>query len=119
MKRWFRFFRAASNDAAFENYVKEEEASYLILASLALVAAMVIGIGYSVYRIYMLVSLELIYMHRYGLGWQIQYEKDHGSLSHAQAQIVVGVMCLLSLVAIVIWFYRVSFLKRRRESKQA
>ena len=94
----------------------EEElvASSFLLACLGLIVATIAGVGFAIYRIYQEVSLELDYLHRYGVDWQTQYEMDRGTLSHAHAKLVVGGCCLLALAAVLIWFWRHTFHKHRK-----
>jgi hypothetical protein len=69
-----------------------------------MIIGMLGGVGYIFYRAYSELSLEWNYRQQYGAGWQAEFEKYHGSLSHAHTQIAICVASLLSLTAILIWF---------------
>jgi hypothetical protein len=81
-----------------------------------MILGMLGGISYIFYWAFSELSLEWSCRQQYGVGWQAEFQKYHGSLSHAHAQIAICVVSLLSLTAILIWLcgkiFRWHFKKR-------
>jgi hypothetical protein len=80
-------------------------------ACFGMIIGMIVGVGFVIYWVCSELSLESSYRSRYGADWQAEFEKYHGSLSHAHTQIAIGVTCLLAIVAVLTWFCRVTFHK--------
>jgi hypothetical protein len=77
------------------------------------IAAAVAAVGAAVYVAYSFwkeISLEVGYMKKYGADWQAEFERYHGSLSHAHLRLAVVFLCLMALLVILGWvarrFYR-------------
>lgn len=70
--------------------------------------------------IYQEIALELRYQREYGAAWQAEFERYHGSLSHAHTQILVASLCMTALVAVLSWAGWQVFgkHKRNRESRR-
>ena len=60
------------------------------------------------------ISTELGYRRVYGPEWKAVYERYHGSLAHAHAQLAVAVLSLLAVFAILAW----AFVQARKKSTQ-
>jgi hypothetical protein len=86
----------------------------LLLACFGLAIGVVVGICFIVYWIYSELALELSYKQKYGAGWQMEFEKYHGTLSHAHTQLVICVTGILAIVAVLTWFCHQTFHRHRR-----
>ncbi len=49
---------------------------------------------------------ESDYHNRYGALWQLEFEKDHGSLAQAHIRVAVAVGAVVATLGILFWFYR-------------
>jgi hypothetical protein len=92
--------------------------SRFLLACIGMIIGMLVGVGFVIYRVCSELSLESGYRSKYGADWQAEFEKYHGSLSHAHAQIAVSVTCLLAIVAVLTWFCRVTFHKHKHSRRE-
>ena len=70
--------------------------------------------GYVCYWVYQEITLEMSYQHKYGADWQSEFERYHGSLSHAHTQVAVCVVGMLALVAVVGWICSQIFHKHKQ-----
>jgi hypothetical protein len=94
------------SDDFFDRAIKSYLLYRFLLAFFAFFISMVIGVGYVLYWLYCELSLEHSYHLKYGVTWQAEYEKYHGTLSHAHTQIIVSTGCMLALVAVLTWACR-------------
>ena len=69
----------------------------LLFLGLAIVTAYFVGIGYLVW---------FVVRDRYGSNWSVEFEKYHGSVTHANARIAVAIGALIAIAAISVWFFR-------------
>jgi hypothetical protein len=54
-------------------------------------------------EIYEEIALELRCQHEYGAGWQAEFERYHGSLSHVHTKIGVASLCMVALATVLGW----------------
>ena len=93
----------------FEGFV------YILYGFIGAAVATVVGAVYVVYSFWKEISLEVGYMRKYGADWKMEFERYHGSLSHAHLRLAVVFLCLVALSVVLGWvgrrFYRIH--KRR------
>ena len=77
-----------------------------IISFILMVLFSILAFGFVCYLIYQELSLELSYQHQYGSKWKIEFERYHGSISHAHTNMIVAGSCLVALVLVVVWFCR-------------
>ncbi len=97
------------SDNFFDRAIKWYFISRFLYACLGMAIGAVAGISLIVYWVFKEVSLELNYQHQYGADWQIEFEKYHGTVSHAHTQMAICISSMLALVAVLIWFCRQTF----------
>jgi hypothetical protein len=101
-----------------DDYIDRAIKWYLIYRFLwmcfALVLLIIFGICGIIDWVYNELSLEHRYRLRYGAVWQMEFEKDHGSLSHAHMQLVICTTSILAVVAILAWFCRQTFHRHKK-----
>jgi len=78
----------------------------LLFLGLAIVTAYFVGIGYLVWFVVREVKEEINFRARYGSNWSVEFEKYHGSVTHANARIAVAIGALIAIAAISVWFFR-------------
>jgi putative Mn2+ efflux pump MntP len=91
------------------SYVKIYFAFRFLMASIAMLIGMIAGVCFVCYWVYQEVSLELSYQRKYGVDWKTEFERYHGSLSHAHTQIAVCVSCMIALALVLGWFCHKTF----------
>ena len=103
-----------NSDDYFDRAIKWYFIYRFLWACLDLAVIIVGGICLIVYWIFYEVSLELNYRDKYGADWRAEFEKYHGTLSHAHNQVAICVTSILAIVVILIWFCRQTFHKHKR-----
>jgi hypothetical protein len=81
---------------------------------------MLVGLGIFaiIYFVYTELSLEYAVKQKYGATWQIEFEKYHGSLSHAHTQLIVCATSILAIVAVLTWFCRQTFHRHKKHKHE-
>jgi|SRR5580765_7784724 len=106
----FKFFtRYVLRDGGVSRLILDR----LLLALLGLSVAMISGIGYVIYWVCSELLLESSYRRKFGTGWRVEFEHDHGSLAHAHSKIAICVIGLFAMLLVVIWFWRQTLRKPR------
>ena len=82
------------------------QAFRVIKAIFALIALIFIGVMIFIACIWRELSTETGYRGRYGEDWQIQFEKDHGSLATAHQKIAISVIGIVAVGIALVWIYR-------------
>jgi hypothetical protein len=78
--------------------------------------AAIIGVAYAGYRLWTEIALEISYRQKYGADWQAEFERYHGSLAHIHLRLYVVLLCLLAVLAVLLWFCR-QFLESHRRRR--
>jgi len=86
----------------------DADSAFQFVAGLVVVIPGMLGvIGYICYWVYRELSLESRYRQKYGAAWQAEFERYHGSLSHAHLQIAVCGFSMLALLVVVFFACRI------------
>jgi hypothetical protein len=102
------------SDDDIDRAIKWYFVSRFLWGCFVLATAAVASVCFVVYWAFKELSLELSYQRKYGADWQTEFEKYHGTVSHAHTQIAICVSCMLALVAVLIWFCRQTFHRHKQ-----
>jgi hypothetical protein len=92
-------------------YIAFRFAIKLIWAGLLLI----FGNAYVIYWIFHELSLEASFREKYGPTWKVEFERYHGSLSHAHSQMAIAVFGLLAIAVVLIWLLWQEFHKPKNQ----
>jgi hypothetical protein len=102
------------SDDFFDRAVKAYFIYRLLWACFGLAALILGGVCVIFWWIYNELSLEFSYQQRYGATWQSEFERYHGTLSHAHTQLGICVGSILAIVVVLSWFCHQTFHRHRR-----
>lgn len=117
----FQIFRKITGSDDLESYWRFEGFLWILFGFIG-AAVLTIGCGaYVVYSFWNEIALEISYRNKYGADWKTEFERYHGSLSHAHLRLAVVFLCLVALSVVLVWitrrFYRTH--KRKRHNRAA
>ena len=99
--------------------VRNRKKVRFLIASVGTAALIFISLFFICYWAYREIVRELNYQRKYGAGWQVEFEKYHGTLAQAHAKVAICTVGMLAIVAGLILFCRWSFRRRRRRQREA
>jgi len=109
-------FRSVTGSDDVGAYWRFEFFWHILLGFCLAGVAALVGIGYIGYRFWTELALEVSYQQKYGAGWQVEFERYHGSVAHAHSRLLIAGFGLLAIFAVLLWFCR-QFLKSHRRPR--
>jgi hypothetical protein len=106
------------SDDYFDRAIKWYFIYRFLWACLGFVVLIGLGIFAIFYFVYTELSLEYTMQQKYGATWQVEFEKYHGSLSHAHMQLVICAASILAIIAVLTWFCRQTFHRHKKHKHE-
>ena len=106
------------SDDFYDRAIKAYLLDKFLLACFGMAMLVILGACTIVWWVYTELSLELGYKHKFGASWQIEFEKYHGTLSHAHTRLAICVSSILAIVVVLSWFCHKTFHRHRRHKHE-